>query len=662
MKPLTSRLLLIPLALILASFGLMVPLEAHDAGHAGSPLVRYANGSRIYQVYIQPPQLKAAPPAGDPVPVNWVQTLCEKQAPLAEPSYKLRPRLVTRMFASVGAMLQGQHQHAVAARAPATEKLAVFDFDLYCDDLPVANACRTVLIHDGRTLAIRDRNVTAGLAKPAMPLQPIAHTVAWPLLVKNSQDAVAQLYPGKTPALAADVNSGPAKLVLWPDLREKKLYPAWTMTMRSTSKTQPYLRRYWVTATQPVRILDYEDLIYYQQQQPAPQPRFGGPLGPFAMPLLPRTPSTTPPPPVAQAAPGVPATASTSIVFAGSGAGTVTANVWDNSPYGPVVSRPMPSMEITVTRPVLGPYTTLTDGAGNFSLPGVSGSSTLTASLSGPACKIINDQANGKTEELATFNRNGSVVNVDFPARSTEETKLAQTTAFLSVTQVYEYVRSYLPERGTKVPRLTTHVNIDSTCNAYYDRSDVSLNFFVRGTGDSKTCPNTAYRDVIYHEYGHAVDDELGGIVDSAYSEGFGDALALLLTRAPYVGQDFYGPGQHLRNSRKVVLWPKVKDGEIHESGQAYSGFCWELTQQLQTAYGQERAYEVAKQLIMGAAVQNPKDIPDAVRLMFFVDSQLYPSAGGSQNAAYLRAAAQSRQLPIPKDGSNLSSPVAAGF
>ena len=124
------------------------------------------------------------------------------------------------------------------------------------------------------------------------------------------------------------------------------------------------------------------------------------------------------------------------------------------------------------------------------------------------------------------------------------------------------------------------------------------------------------------------------------------------------MGQDFYGLGQHLRDSSKVVSWPKVKGGEIHEAGQAYSGFCWELVQQLQTIYGQDQAYKVARQLVMGAAVQNPKDIPDAVSLSFFVDAQMYPnpSGGGSMHVAQLKAAAQSRDLPIPKNFVNPSS------
>ncbi len=41
------------------------------------------------------------------------------------------------------------------------------------------------------------------------------------------------------------------------------------------------------------------------------------------------------------------------------------------------------------------------------------------------------------------------------------------------------------------------NINLSDSCNAFYDYT--SINFFSSGSG----CPNTAFSDVVAHEYGH---------------------------------------------------------------------------------------------------------------------------------------------------------------
>ena len=59
----------------------------------------------------------------------------------------------------------------------------------------------------------------------------------------------------------------------------------------------------------------------------------------------------------------------------------------------------------------------------------------------------------------------------------------------------------------------------------------------IRATGPGKTdCPTKADSSVVLHEYGHAVDDELGGIHNAPLSEGLGDALSMLFTGSNIIG------------------------------------------------------------------------------------------------------------------------------
>lgn len=614
MTRLMSRFGLWSLPLGLAALTLLVPVQAHDHRIAGAlPLCRYACGARILQVYSHPSAANRS----------------EDKQFLTDAGFQLRPRMVTRIR-SADARL----------RAP-TDRLTIHEYDLYYHNLPVSQSSRTIVVNEGRTLAIRDRNLPVNLQKPSQ-VPDVSHEAAWGLAYQNSRETLAQLYHASAPRMTADTSpASTPRIVLWPDPREKKMHLAYNLTVRSTARNQPYIRRYWIAAHQPARILDYEDLVFYQA--PARPPRNA--KGAAAVPptLVPsRTAATL-------------GESSFTAVFPGNVSGTVTATMWETSPYGSVVTRALPGLEVAVARPGGAPQTATTDVNGQYQISGVQGLATVRVNLSGHACRIINDQTEKHDHALYSNRLGVGTVNVDFPARPGEEFKLAQTSAYYHVTSAFNFVREYVPDRPSKLYALKTHVNIDDSCNAYYDRSDTSLNFF-RANGTE--CPNTAYRDVVYHEYGHAVDDELGGVMDGPYSEGFGDALSLLITRSPIVAQDFYGPGKHLRDSRKVVYWTQHKDGEIHTAGQIYAGFCWELTQQLQATYGPDRGYDIARQLIMGAAVQNPKDIPDAVRLSFFLDAQLYPSGRESRHAPQLRAAANSRQIPIPQDPRFLNSPL----
>jgi len=297
------------------------------------------------------------------------------------------------------------------------------------------------------------------------------------------------------------------------------------------------------------------------------------------------------------------------------------------------------------------PRVTQTDKQGKYSLPALTGTVTARATLACRFCRVLNEAGTGVVLSLAK--RGQGAIDLDF--RATSEFQLSQVSAFYYVNEAHDFVEDYLPNPPQKLSAVRVHVNINQTCNAFWQPGRNTLNFFRSQQGG---CPNTAYRDVVFHEYGHGVDDELGGILDGGYSEGFGDALAILLTRDHIIGRDFFGRGQHLRDAAEKHLWPQVMhDDDPHVVGEAYNGFVWELTQQLTKKYGgdQTKGFAVAKNLVLGAGALNPNDIPDAVRLSFAVDAALYPGAegGSSQHLAELRAAAESRKIPVPSNPAN---------
>lgn len=393
--------------------------------------------------------------------------------------------------------------------------------------------------------------------------------------------------------IRVDAENAPPRREIHVDANGKPTL-AWAFLVHSASKAQPYARRYWVAARDEARILDKEDLIYN--------------LGPE---------------PEAAAA---------------SQQGSVVGNLFGlgKSPLDAADLEGLNMYRVSDTPRIV------TD-AGGFFTP-VNGMQ-FNLQLRGPYCRIINSAGTGikakQTGNTLTFN-----------ARTPEE--IAQVTAFKWVSTAHAFVADFLPAGPTRLDDLPTNVNLDDTCNAFFDPTDHTLNFFHAGDG----CMNTAYCDVACHEFGHAVDDVFGDILDGGYSEGFGDSLAILITRDSIIGRDFQGRGNPLRNAKDVITWPP-RDPEVHEVGRIYGGFAWELTQQLLSKFNDpNKAFETARRLILGAAALNPKDTPDAVRLSFFVDRQ-----NGSANFRELAAAADSRRIPRPDSPEDIDNPrfLAAG-
>jgi hypothetical protein len=370
---------------------------------------------------------------------------------------------------------------------------------------------------------------------------------------------------------------------------------SWAFVVRSTARARPFARRYWVSARGEPTVLAKEDLIYHAAQDEAE----------------------------AQAA-------------APAQQGRVVGNIYGfrRSPFDPPSTNQGLNNYAVAAR---AGGTIVTDTNGFFSLPA---GSTPNDHLVGPFCRIINEAG-----PPLVGTRSGN--NLVFNARTEQE--LAQVSAFKWVSVAHAFVADFLANNDDRLRSLPTHVNIDETCNAFFDPNEHTLNFFKSGDG----CVNTAYCDVACHEFGHAVDDQFGGILDGGYSEGFGDALAILITRDSVIGRDFQGKGKPpLRNAKEVVTWPP-RNREVHEVGRIYGGFVWELTQLLKSKFGSEdRAFAVARQLVLGAAALNPKDTPDAVRLSFLIDRQ-----GGSPFFKELAAAADTRKIPRPESPGDLDDP-----
>ena len=128
-----------------------------------------------------------------------------------------------------------------------------------------------------------------------------------------------------------------------------------------------------------------------------------------------------------------------------------------------------------------------------------------------------------------------SPANLTFNPSDNSENSDAQVNGYVHEHIVHDYIKT----RGVAPNGLDTilpvYVNENDFCNSYYISH--SIHFFKSGGG----CINSAYDTFIYHEYGHFIDDLIGGITDQALSEGWGDIMAMFVSGQSKMGEGFFG-------------------------------------------------------------------------------------------------------------------------
>jgi hypothetical protein len=243
------------------------------------------------------------------------------------------------------------------------------------------------------------------------------------------------------------------------------------------------------------------------------------------------------------------------------------------------------------------------DASGTIDTAATQGTITLTSSK-GPVVSLAGNAQNSTPYSFpVTFAAGGTTKVVSGP-----NVDAAALNAYAALLEVNEWVGRFLTPQ--QAPILTTGIrtNVNMTgpadspfCNAFFQPG--SLNFFVQGTVGGMTCVNTALiKDVMYHEWGHALDFQVGvqaGITDGAFSEGIGDITATLAMGDPIVGRGFAlnDPESKVRTvdpdpakGEPIRVYPPANAAEaaVHSQGQIIGGTFWDLRRNLVALYGPE--------------------------------------------------------------------------
>ncbi len=260
---------------------------------------------------------------------------------------------------------------------------------------------------------------------------------------------------------------------------------------------------------------------------------------------------------------------------------------------------PMNMPEIRVG--IFGELPDYTDRSGVFLLPN-SGTSTvsLTTAL-GPGAGTgkwvwISNTGGGELSitQNATPGSPAALMFNNVPGGANSLTT-AQVNAFIHTNKIHNFFRDRSGTWNLIDSSLRANTNLNSTCNAFYDGA--SINFFKAGGG----CVNTAYSDVVAHEYGHHVVNRLG-LGQGGFGEGFADSGALLLYDQTILGQGFQGPGTSVRtplveNIQFPCSGPCAADP--HCCGEILAAVWIRIRQNMGTKYGSGIGLTKTQQLMV---------------------------------------------------------------
>ena len=172
-----------------------------------------------------------------------------------------------------------------------------------------------------------------------------------------------------------------------------------------------------------------------------------------------------------------------------------------------------PQTSGSVSASFTGKYVKVTDSCGTSALAGTAPADLAFSKSTGSDCTTPGVGGAGNTHA----------------ARST----------YYHITNWKVKAMSWLPSNSWLTGQVGDKVNLNQTCNAYWDGS--AVNFFKSGGG----CSNTGELPTVFlHEIGHGLDSNDGSPASKVgSSESYADINALLMTHASCIGVNFI-PGQ----------------------------------------------------------------------------------------------------------------------
>lgn len=151
---------------------------------------------------------------------------------------------------------------------------------------------------------------------------------------------------------------------------------------------------------------------------------------------------------------------------------------------------------------------------------------------------------------------------------------LKERSAYRSVSLIHDHMKAKMPGFTALDFSFTTNIDVEGECNAFYD--GISVNFYDIGGGCN---PTSLIADVVWHEYGHGINDYFYSDISSnwnngAMGEGYADFWAMSLGDISEIGKGFYTDNNDgiRRYDEDRRVYPEDLVGEVHADGQIICG------------------------------------------------------------------------------------------
>lgn len=212
-----------------------------------------------------------------------------------------------------------------------------------------------------------------------------------------------------------------------------------------------------------------------------------------------------------------------------------------------------------VTAPPAGPVTPTISLQGKW-VKVVTGTNGNTVATYAPA-----NVANGNTVTFQPSNPNGTERHIN---------------VYYHTNEIHDFMKTKFPNFTNLDNALTARVDrTDGDCNAFYNGT--SINFYTTANG----CNALSYiGDVMYHEYGHGINDKFYTSQGSSFDnggmdEGYADVWAMSIVKNPMIGLGFYvnQPNSYIRRyDQNPKIYPQNIVGEVHADGEIIAGAWWD--------------------------------------------------------------------------------------
>lgn len=196
-----------------------------------------------------------------------------------------------------------------------------------------------------------------------------------------------------------------------------------------------------------------------------------------------------------------------------------------------------------------------------------------------------------------------------------QNSSLSENSTFFHLNVARNWAKEFINPSWFNT-RVAANVNLDNSCNAFWNGR--SVNFF----SESANCNNTGeIADVIYHEWGHGLDENTGGIADGAYSEGIGDIVSMLITGSPLIAPGFRKNTNRsfIRNLEPNSSFPSPST-QVHTEGQIIGSTFFDLIQNFQQRLGNVAGVTKVKELFLKSLFTTSR-YTDSYRALITLDA-----------------------------------------